>query len=260
VIKRELPHVLIIGVDPVGSILAGPGEIKPYKVEGIGYDFIPDVLELGLVDRWIKSNDKDSFLTARQLIRQEGLLVGGSSGSAVWAAMQVCEEMEPGTRVVVVCPDSIRNYLTKFADDSWMRRNGFVHSDWEVGTVGDIIRAMPPRQLHCIESGERVRRALDLLKEFGISQLPVLDEGALVGIVTEADILHHYVGGRVNDATSVAEIMERQVTTVGMHASSGDLPMIFGKGEVAIVVDEDRSVVSVITKMDLIDLLATGKS
>ena len=96
------------------------GPIKSYKVEGIGYDFIPDVLDRDLVDRWIKSNDRDSFLAARQLIRQEGLLCGGSSGSAVWAALKVCKELGPGKRVVVLLPDSVRNYMTKFIDDSWM--------------------------------------------------------------------------------------------------------------------------------------------
>src|SRR5689334_17103483 len=93
-IKRALPKCAIVGVDPEGSILAGPGEIRTYKVEGIGYDFIPDVLDRRLVDRWIKTNDRDSFRTARQLIRQEGLLVGGSSGAAVWAARKVAEKMK----------------------------------------------------------------------------------------------------------------------------------------------------------------------
>src|SRR5689334_24661799 len=94
VIKREVPGCKVIGVDPEGSILAGPGEIKSYKVEGIGYDFIPDVLDRKLVDEWVKTNDRDSFRTARQLIRQEGLLVGGSSGAAVWAARKVAEKMK----------------------------------------------------------------------------------------------------------------------------------------------------------------------
>src|SRR4051794_20464062 len=108
-LKRVLPNVQVIGVDPEGSLLAGPSEIRSYKVEGIGYDFIPDVLDRSLVDRWIKSNDRDSFRVARRLIRQEGLLVGGSSGAAVWAALQVCRELTPGSRVVVILPDSIRN-------------------------------------------------------------------------------------------------------------------------------------------------------
>jgi cystathionine beta-synthase len=124
-LKRELPGITIVGVDPEGSILAGPEQVKPYKVEGIGYDFIPDVLDRELVDRWIKTNDRDAFVTARQLIRQEGLLVGGSSGSAAWAAVQVCREMKPGQRVVVILPDSVRNYMTKFLDDQWMREQGF---------------------------------------------------------------------------------------------------------------------------------------
>src|SRR5690606_7210531 len=116
-IKAELSHVEIIGVDPEGSILAGPGEIRSYKVEGIGYDFIPDVLDRSLVDRWVKTNDRNSFRVARQLIRQEGLLVGGSSGSAVWAALEVGKSMKPGQRIVVILPDSVRNYMTKFVDD-----------------------------------------------------------------------------------------------------------------------------------------------
>ncbi len=124
-LKARDEKIQVIGVDPEGSILAGPGPILPYKVEGIGYDFIPEVLDLSTVDRWLKSTDRDSFRMARQLIRQEGLLVGGSSGAAVWAAMKVAEDMPKGSRIVTILPDSIRNYLTKFVDDAWMRDNGF---------------------------------------------------------------------------------------------------------------------------------------
>ncbi|HEY5950666.1 MAG TPA: cystathionine beta-synthase [Kofleriaceae bacterium] len=255
VIKREVPGCQIVGVDPEGSILAGPGEIKSYKVEGIGYDFIPDVLDRRLVDRWIKSNDRDSFIVARQLIRQEGLLVGGSSGSAVWAALQVCREM-PGKRVVVILPDSIRNYLTKFADDRWMRQQGFVKGDWEVGTVADVMRALGRREVISLDLNDRLGRATELFKEHGISQMPVLDEGKLSGILTESDVLHHLVSGRSTQDTVVAEVMERRVSTVGLGASSGELPRIFERGEVAIVVDDARKVIGIITKMDLIEMLA----
>src|SRR6476469_5887865 len=181
VIKREVPTCKIVGVDPEGSILAGPGEIKTYKVEGIGYDFIPDVLDRRLVDRWIKSNDRESFLVARQLIRQEGLLVGGSSGSAVWAAMQVCRDLGPGKRVVVILPDSIRNYLSKFADDKWMRQQGYFKADWEVGTVADIIRATGPRNVISLDINDKVSAATDLFKRHGISQMPVIDGTKLAG-------------------------------------------------------------------------------
>jgi cystathionine beta-synthase len=258
VIKREVPGCKVVGVDPEGSILAGPGEIKTYKVEGIGYDFIPDVLDRRLVDKWIKSNDRDSFLTARQLIRQEGLLIGGSSGSAVWAAMQVCRELGPGKRVVVILPDSIRNYLSKFADDRWMRQQGFFKADWEVGTVGDVMRTLGRREVISLDVNDRVARATDILKQHGISQLPVLDGGKLVGILTESDLLHQLMSGRVDKTTVVAEVMERKVSTVSMHAGSGELPRIFERGEVAVVVDEGHCVLGILTKMDLIEMLAAS--
>jgi cystathionine beta-synthase len=259
VIKREVPGCKVVGVDPEGSILAGPGEIRSYKVEGIGYDFIPDVLDRRLVDRWIKSNDRDSFIMARQLIRREGLLVGGSSGAAVWAGMQILREM-PGKRVVVILPDSIRNYLTKFVDDRWMRQQGFAKGDWEVGTVGDVMRALGRREVISLDLNDRLGRATELFKQHGISQMPVLDDGKLSGILTESDVLHHLVSGRGTKDTVVAEVMERRVSTVGMGASSGELPRIFERGEVAIVVDDARKVIGIITKMDLIEMLAAPKN
>src|SRR4029079_16225081 len=148
-----------------------------------------------------KSNDRDSFLVARQLIRQEGLLVGGSSGSAVGAAMQVGRELGPGqrgarirgcrglrrrTRSFLILPDSIRNYLTKFADDRWMRQQGFFKADWEVGTVGDVMRAIGRREVISLDLNDKVQRGTDMFKQHGISQMPVLDKGKLAGILTES--------------------------------------------------------------------------
>jgi cystathionine beta-synthase len=260
VIKRELPHVQIVGVDPEGSILAGPGEIRSYKVEGIGYDFIPEVLDVKLVDRWIKSNDRDSFRVARQLIRQEGLLVGGSSGAAVWAGMQVARDLGAGKRVVVILPDSIRNYLSKFVSDAWMRQHGFQQADWELGTIGDVLRGMPPRRLITIAIDEPVRQAMALYKEHGISQIPVCDEGKLAGILTEADLLQALVSGRADGETMVAEVMVRKVSTVGLHAGASELPRIFERGEVALVIDDERTPIGIVTKMDLIEILASRRA
>lgn len=125
-LKEHYPHIKIIGVDPEGSILGGGTEIKSYQVEGIGYDFFPDVLNNNLIDRYIKTNDADSFRTARQLIQEEGLLVGGSSGAAMWGALQAAKTLGKGQKCLVILPDSIRNYMSKFASDQWMKTEGYL--------------------------------------------------------------------------------------------------------------------------------------
>lgn len=256
-LKKKLPNIDVIGVDPEGSILAGPSEVKSYKVEGIGYDFIPDVLDRSLVTRWVKTNDHNSFRTARQLIRQEGLLVGGSSGSAVWAALEVGKTMPKGSRMVVILPDSVRNYMTKFVDDTWMRQHGFSASaDWEAGTIADIVRAMPERKVICATVSETLSTVVEKFKEFGISQIPVLDKGKLTGILTESDVLQKLVSRKAKESTTVAEVMVRRVSTVHMHAPSSELPRIFERGEVAIVINEADEVISIVTKLDLIEVLA----
>ena len=124
-LKEEIPGVIIVGADPVGSILGGGGRVEPYLIEGIGYDFIPDVLDNDLVDEYIKTNDEESFLMARRLIKEEGLLCGGSSGSAMVAALQTAIALDKGEKCLVLLPDSIRNYMSKFPNDDWMKKNGF---------------------------------------------------------------------------------------------------------------------------------------
>ena len=124
-IKESCPGAKIVGADPEGSILGGGDTIHSYKVEGIGYDFIPDVLNLKLIDEWVKTNDKTAFDLALRLIREEGLLCGGSSGSAMMATLKAAKQLKKGQRCVVILPDGIRNYMTKFVEPSWMKQEGF---------------------------------------------------------------------------------------------------------------------------------------
>lgn len=125
-LKEFNPAIKIIGADPEGSILGGGTEVKSYHVEGIGYDFFPDVLDNTLIDAYIKTNDADSFRTARRLIKEEGLLIGGSCGAAMWAALQAAKSLSKGQKCLVILPDSIRNYMSKFANDDWMKEMGFL--------------------------------------------------------------------------------------------------------------------------------------
>lgn len=256
-LKEKVKGVKIVGVDPVGSILAGPGPIGSYKVEGIGYDFIPDVLDRSLVDEWVKTEDRPSFLMARRLIRQEGLLCGGSSGSVVWAAKQIARRVGPGKRFVVLLPDSVRNYMTKFMDDRWMKENGFTESQWETNTIGDTLRSLPRRKVVSATSADTVADSVMLMKEHGISQLPIVDGEVLVGIVTESDLLSKLVDGRATLSSAVAEVMFRNVTTVKTSEDAGKLLEIFAKGMVGLVVDDKGKLQGVVSKMDLVDLLTT---
>jgi cystathionine beta-synthase len=254
-LKAKIPGLKVVGVDPEGSILAGPGPIHSYKVEGIGYDFIPDVLDRGLVDEWIKSNDADSLRMARRLIRKEGLLCGGSSGAAVDAAVQIAKKYGPGLRIVTLLPDSVRNYMTKFMDDGWMRANGLSDSMWETRTVGDVLASLPRRDVVTAETSATVAEAVGLMKTHGVSQLPILENGRLTGILTETDVLSKLVEGRTTTTSRVAEVMFRRVETIHESEDAGRLPGLFADGLVAMVVDDVGGLKGLLTKLDLVDFL-----
>ncbi|MBI90145.1 MAG: cystathionine beta-synthase [Candidatus Marinimicrobia bacterium] len=124
-LKEEIPEIIIIGADPIGSILGGGSEVKSYQIEGIGYDFFPDVLDNSLIDKYVKTEDEESFIMARKLIQKEGLMCGGSSGSAMVAALKSAAQLNDDQKCLVILPDGIRNYMTKFPNDQWMKDQGY---------------------------------------------------------------------------------------------------------------------------------------
>jgi len=256
-LKERVPGVKIVGVDPVGSILAGPGPVQSYKVEGIGYDFLPEVLDRGVVDEWFKTEDRPAFILARRLIRKEGLLCGGSSGSAMHAALEIAEREGPGKRIVVLLPDSIRNYMTKFMDDSWMKQFGFSEHPWDRETIGDVLTRLPERSVITATSGDTVGDAVKRMKNHGISQLPVVDDSRLAGIVTESDLLSRLVEGQASMSTRIGEVMFRRPDTVSIHQPASRLLELFSNDEVGVVLDDEGRLAGIVTKMDLVDHITT---
>ena len=151
---------------------------------------------------------------ARRLIREEGLLCGGSCGTAMAAAVEVAERVGPGKTFVVILPDSVRNYMTKFMDDGWMKQHGFTEPSWEEDSCGSLIGRLPAREVITASGDQTLSDAIECMKEAGISQLPVVEAGRLVGIVTESDLLRRIVDGRAQLSATVAEMMFRNVETV----------------------------------------------
>jgi cystathionine beta-synthase len=163
--------------------------------------------------------------------------------------------MKPGQRVLTILPDSIRNYMTKFVDPQWMRENRFVERDFALGEIGDVLRALPRRVLIAVSVSDTIAKAVETMKERGISQIPVLDNGKLAGILTESDMLQGLVAQQWQLTTKVAEAMCRRVSTVREHTPASELPEIFGRGEVAIVIDGGQKVLGLLTKIDLVEYL-----
>lgn len=234
-LKKHNPGIKVIAADPHGSILAQPVSLneehanEPYKVEGIGYDFVPGVLDRPLVDRWYKTADKESFRYARHLIAEEGLLVGGSSGSAIAAMVQAVKDFNfcKDDVVVVILPDSIRSYLTKFADDDWLAANDLLPSPLsqsislspnssEVAPPepkdpfsGAHVRSLRLKPITTVLSNASCEAAIEIMRDRGFDQLPVLTPGGkrLVGLVTLGNILSRLSHGRASGKSPVSTVM-----------------------------------------------------
>jgi cystathionine beta-synthase len=252
-IKEAAPGCVVVGADPIGSILAGGDYIASYKVEGIGYDFIPDVLDRKRIDTWVKTADRESFQLARRLIAEEGLLCGGSSGSAMYAALKEARRLKKGQNCVVLLADGVRNYLTKFVDDKWMRDNRFAGVATIDGSVGLLTKGKG--KVVTIDHGATVDKVIALMTERGISQIPVTHNGTLIGMVREGDIFQYLASGEIDGSSKVIDVMDRFVPTVEEQTGIGALQEILMYEPCAVVIDQKRVPQHIVTKIDLVDWL-----
>jgi len=266
-LKEQNPAVRMIGVDTTGSILLEtwqrghvPDDVQAstYKVEGIGEDFLPSTLDLSMIDDVVRVTDKESFLWARRLIREEGIFCGGSSGSALAGAMRYARSLPDGRLVVVILPDSGSRYLSKFLDDKWMRENGFLTGPWSEVTLREVLAAKPFPQLISAHLQDSLNEVIALMKQHDISQVPVIDAaGSLAGLVTEVDLLKHMLAGdhihtpqeTIADITQPIEAVHPASTTL-----EEVLPAVL-EGYV-VLVTEGSQPVGILTKIDILDFIA----
>lgn len=262
-IRERLPKCKIIGVDPHGSLLAFPDALNSikgsYKVEGIGYDFVPSVLDRTLVDEWVKTNDKDSFNLARQLIRDEGLLVGGSAGSALSGALLVAKRYARGQRVVVILADNVRNYMSKFLNDGWMEQFNFkevehdkLPTEWWSAHRVDVLTLTAPV---VIRPDMLIRDAVAAFQKHKCDQVPVVEmSGAIIGVVTLDKLTRYLTGGQSRFNLGVSNVVERQFRVVSTDTTLATLSHIFNHNRFILVVEPGREMhfLGVVTPIDLI--------
>jgi cystathionine beta-synthase len=253
--------VRVIGADPLGSVYSG-GDGRPYLVEGVGEDFWPTAYDPSVPDEIIGVSDRDSFLMTRRLAREEGLLVGGSCGMAVVAALEVARKAGPDDVIVVLLPDSGRGYLSKIFNDDWMADYGFLTTSGET-TVGDVLRRKSHNMPELVHGhpGETIREAIDILREYHVSQMPVVIgeppvmSAEVVGAVVERDLLDGLFAGRASLTDPVGMHMSASLPTVGAGEPVGEAVAALEKADAALVLDDGKPI-GVLTRQDLLAFLA----
>jgi cystathionine beta-synthase len=261
-------RVKVVGADPEGSVYSG-GSGRPYLVEGVGEDFWPSAYDPAVPDQIIAVTDSDSFNMTRRLAREEAMLVGGSCGMAVVAALKVAEEAGPDALIVVLLPDGGRGYLSKIFNDAWMSSYGFLRTrldgSIEEPTVGDVLRGKSgqlPDLVHTHPS-ETVRDAISILREYGVSQMPVVGAeppvmaGEVAGSVSERELLSAVFEGRAHLADAVGQHMSPPLPIIGAGEQVGSLAKTLRDLDAVMVVEEGKPV-GVITRYDLLGFLSDG--
>jgi len=261
-LKERKPEVIVVGADPEGSVFSAPEEDpKPYLVEGIGEDFWPETFDPSMVDRYVRVSDRDSLLLARRITREEGILVGGSTGTALHAALEVARDLDESKTIVVIFPDTGRNYLSKLYSESWMLQYGFAELP-EILRVEEILSSkggdLPP--VVSVGAHEKVRHAIDTLQQHNISQAPVArddsgDVAALVGSIRERTLLDRIFRDPDALQADVAEVMAPPLPLVD---SAEPVEVAFERLQQApaVVVTHDGRSLGVLTRSDLLEFLA----
>ncbi|MDX6569297.1 MAG: cystathionine beta-synthase [Gaiellales bacterium] len=268
-LKEQKPEIQVVGADPEGSIYTG--DVHSYLIEGVGEDFWPTTFDRSLIDRWVQVSDRDAFLCARRVAAVEGILIGGSGGMAVQAALEVASELTPDKTVLVILPDGGRPYLSKVFDDDWMRSHGLLDRPGLPPTVADLMRAKSSDSpevpsIVTIAADAPGSEAIDLLQRYGISQLPVRGEGVsegeasvsgLIGSIEERTLLDRVFreGGEVL-ARPVEQLMSPPLEIVDVLVLLDDVYGALQSNPALVVVDEHHQAVGVLTRTDLLEFLS----
>jgi cystathionine beta-synthase len=270
--KERRPEVMIVGADPAGSVFTARSDedVHPYLVEGIGKDTWPRTLDPEIVDEWVQVSDRDSFVTARRLAREEGLLAGGSSGTTVWAALEIAKRFGSGDRILAMLPDSGRSYLSKFYDDNWMLEHGLLERRAVAPSVEELLRAKRLEEVEVpalitISSHQKVGEAIDLMQRYSVSQLPVVRDSSfdsladIVGSLEDRDLLDRVFKNPDVLHQDVVEAMQPPLVAVEVDQSLDEVFATLTGRTNAVVVARDGHPEGVLTRSDLLEYLAHAR-
>ena len=257
-LKEKNPNIHVIGADPEGSIYSGDTP-KSYAVEGIGMSYLPETVDLKVIDEMVRVSDRDSFLMARRITREEGLLVGGSSGTAAVAAMRLAKTLPEEAVIVVVFPDSGRGYMSKIFNDDWMIANGFIAEGKRKATVGDVLRSKTPLPpMIIVKDEDVVRDALELLRKYEISQIPVMHDREQIGSINDVAVMQAVFDQADIIHKPVREVMGRPFPVLEQFAEIDQAYKLLTLANPAVVIADEGEPVGVLTRQDIITYLSSS--